>query len=723
VAGTLLGLGALARDHGDLEAAQEYYERALAIHQTLAPNSLDVATSLNNLGLVALDQGDLAAAQEYHQQALTIKEKLAPNSLDVAHSLNNVGAVARSQGDLAAAQEYLQRALAIREKLAPNSLDLARSLHELAKVARQQRKWAEAERLSGRAWSLVRHQGGTVTGDEARQAFGSFNIRYAASLLPALLAQRKVGPAFQVLEESRAQALLQLLAERHLDLATLPASLQAEYRTALAARDRAQHALDRVSIAHALAQRELGPAIEAPHAPPERAAQAADLEQAAKALAQAHSAATQARLRVEQLWSQIQKHTPRAFVPPLSLSQAQHVLPPDTLYLAFAVGEEQVHLFLLQPGLENAATLSVHPLALSPRQLQEQVEAFRLRIASPSSRWLPSSRTLFRHLFPPPARKALLSARRVLLSPEGFLWDVPFAALVLNAQGPPRCLGIEKPLTYTLSLTLFAEARQNRPRRSPEQLPTPLVVGNPLFARRRPLPPSDGVQPSPIHGERALLFSGDEPPAPLPGTGEEAIRIARLYGGSPLTGAGATEAAVRRQLEQADVVHLATHGYLDSRRAMSSGVLLAAPEKEPQVGETADDGLLQAWEIYSQVKLKAELVVLSACETGRGEQVAGEGIVGLTRALQYAGARSIVASQWPVADRSTARLMVAFHRKLREGKAKDEALRQAMASVQREERTAHPYYWAPFFLTGDPDSHYLGAADSRSRQARKRTGN
>src|SRR5207244_12950237 len=115
--------------------------------------------------------------------------------------------------------------------------------------------------------------------------------------------------------------------------------------------------------------------------------------------------------------------------------------------------------------------------------------------------------------------------------------------------------------------------------------------------------------------------------------------------------------------------------------ARSSGVLLTVPEQEPPVGQTDNDGALQAWEIYSQLHLKAELVVLSACETGRGENVASEGIVGLTRALQYAGARSVLASLWKVADESTATLMVAFHRKLRQGLAKDEALRQALAAV------------------------------------------
>jgi CHAT domain-containing protein len=140
---------------------------------------------------------------------------------------------------------------------------------------------------------------------------------------------------------------------------------------------------------------------------------------------------------------------------------------------------------------------------------------------------------------------------------------------------------------------------------------------------------------------------------------------------------------------------------------MSSGLLLTPPVAEPAPGQTANDGLLQAWEIYSQLQLKAELVVLSACDTGRGQTIQSEGVVGLTRALQYAGARSIVATQWAVADQSTARLMVAFHRHLRQGLPKDEALRQAMSSLRANPATAHSYYWAPFFLTGDPESRGL----------------
>jgi len=97
------------------------------------------------------------------------------------------------------------------------------------------------------------------------------------------------------------------------------------------------------------------------------------------------------------------------------------------------------------------------------------------------------------------------------------------------------------------------------------------------------------------------------------------------------------------------------------------------------------------------------LVVLSACETGRGQNVRGEGLVGLTRSLQMAGARSVVATHWRIDDQASREVMVAFHRKVRGGLAKDEALREAMAETHRKGAYHHPYYWAAFFLSGAPD--------------------
>jgi CHAT domain-containing protein len=325
-------------------------------------------------------------------------------------------------------------------------------------------------------------------------------------------------------------------------------------------------------------------------------------------------------------------------------------------------------------------------------------------------------------LFPEGARKAIAAAERLLISPDGPLWEVPFAALVTNASGAPRYLGAGKAITYAPSLALFAQSRTEPRRLAPGEKLSAVVVGNPIFKRpvllasAKPSSRRHDVkhevatltpEAAPGFGERSYLFLDGRRPEPLPETKQEAIAVARLYGSTPLLGEQATEATLRQHVEEADVIHLATHGYLHPVRPMSSGVLLTAPKKEPEPGETDNDGALEAWEIYSQLRLKAELVVLSGCETGRGQAVKGEGLIGLTRALQYAGARSTVASQWKVADRSTATLMMAFHRSLRQGLPKDEALQKAMAQLRQSRTTSDPYFWAPFILVGDPDNSVL----------------
>jgi CHAT domain-containing protein len=111
--------------------------------------------------------------------------------------------------------------------------------------------------------------------------------------------------------------------------------------------------------------------------------------------------------------------------------------------------------------------------------------------------------------------------------------------------------------------------------------------------------------------------------------------------------------------------------------------------------------LLQAWEVLESVRLDADLVTLSACDTGLGKEMGGEGVIGLTRAFQYAGARSVLASLWSVSDVSTADLMRRFYSHLRAGRSKDEALRRAQVELIHSSAFSHPYSWAAFQLVGD----------------------
>ena len=159
----------------------------------------------------------------------------------------------------------------------------------------------------------------------------------------------------------------------------------------------------------------------------------------------------------------------------------------------------------------------------------------------------------------------------------------------------------------------------------------------------------------------------------------------------------ATEGNVKRKgaLDNFNYIHFATHGYIDEAKPDFSSLVLTK-EKNSE-----EDGLLQASEIFN-LNLNADLVVLSACQTGLGKLVRGEGIVGLTRAFMYAGTPTVMVSLWSVSDISTATLMKEFYGKLvKENLSKTEALRNAQLTMLADEKFAHPFYWAPFVIFGD----------------------
>ena len=176
--------------------------------------------------------------------------------------------------------------------------------------------------------------------------------------------------------------------------------------------------------------------------------------------------------------------------------------------------------------------------------------------------------------------------------------------------------------------------------------------------------------------------------------------VERLYPGSAqvFVGPEATEERAKAAVADATVIHFATHGLVDEASPLDSSLVLSLP-RAWKPGD--DNGLLQAWEVFEQMRIRADLVTLSACDSALGEEVSGEGILGLTRAFQYAGARAVLASLWGVNDASTAELMASFYAALGEGRSTDEALRTAQLHLLHGSRWRHPRHWAAFELLGD----------------------
>jgi CHAT domain-containing protein len=180
------------------------------------------------------------------------------------------------------------------------------------------------------------------------------------------------------------------------------------------------------------------------------------------------------------------------------------------------------------------------------------------------------------------------------------------------------------------------------------------------------------------------------------------VNALRTLFGAPASRVFLGAEARERNLKTEDIsayrfVHFATHGYFDEAQPARSGLVLAQ-----QAGDT-DDGILQAREIF-RLRLNADVVTLSACQSGLGKLLAGEGVMGLSRAFFYAGAQSLVVSLWNVNDAATAELMKVFYTHLKAGVARDEAMRRAKLALAKGPNRAwrHPYFWAPFVFLGDP---------------------
>jgi tetratricopeptide (TPR) repeat protein len=260
----------------------------------------------------------------------------------------------------------------------------------------------------------------------------------------------------------------------------------------------------------------------------------------------------------------------------------------------------------------------------------------------------------------------------IVIEPHCSLWLVPFAALQL-ADG--TWMGDRWSLLYAPSAQTLEEIRQEPPY-APMTNAKLLAVGNPIMPTVT-LP----------DGSQATLSS-------LPGAEAEVEAIAQLFPAAQRTlliQAEATEAAVKQLALSHNIVHLATHGLAFGSDPLASLVALAPTEQE--------NGLLTAREVIQSASLPADLVVLSACQTGLGK-ITGEGMLGLSRAFLVAGARSLLVSQWSVSDSATKELMVAFYQHYLEHGNKAIALQQAMKEVRFQPDCSHPRYWAAFVVVG-----------------------
>ena len=690
VAASLNNLGDLAYERGDLQLATKHLLRALEIKENLDPEGLFVARSLFNLGTIALGRGELDDARDDFQRSLAIQQRLAPGSLHTAVTLSHLGRVAWARGEQDLAVEYHQRALTMGEELIPGSLAVADILSELGNIARHRGELDEATTYFTRCVEVLEAQIGKLGGSQDNKAdFRARYRQYYRNAIEVFLETERHEDAFALLERSRAQSFLAMLAERDLAFsADVPDELEARRK--------------RLIFLHDQAQRQLG--IMNPVRDPESVA---DLRRELDRL----------RRERDDVAAHIRRHSPRLaelqYPRPLDVEGARQVLEPGTLLLAFSLGRERGELFVLS----RDGGLDVHPIRLGEDELRREVGFFLQLMPQtlPDSRRRSEAmaslgkigRRLYRVLVEPAATR-IEDSERLLLVADGPLHRLPFAALSRETAAGRQYLGEWKPLVSVLSATVYAQLRRRRPAAEPPMQLT--AFGDPHLPRQLAGAAAPEVADVRLRAAvgRGLDFT------PLPASRREVEAIAGLYPSDRrriFLGRAATEERAKLVGGETRRLHFATHGFIDGRFPLNSGLVLNIPA---EFHEGRDNGLLQAWEIFEDVRLDADLVVLSACRSALGREQGGEGLIGLTRAFQYAGARTVAATLWEVDDEVTAELMLRFYRHLAAGRSKDEALRAAQIELIRSPISlpgedgqapptdaSSPYYWAAFQLYGD----------------------
>lgn len=668
----LIDIGKVLAAENQTDQAVLKYEAALKIANNTSNRALQ-STCLNALGSLYVQTGNYEKALTFLERALKMARDMAA-PVPQATNLNSLGQLRLRQNQLQPALQSFEQARQI-----SSSSNYLRGVWEanagLAATYEKLNQFDQAQTHYRLAIETMEGVRARLSGEEEKAGFFQDKVSVYKKQIALLLASRKRGhgaEAFHYAERARARAFLDLLAE---------VKVSGEQNTDPDLLKRHDELQQRVSQ---LTSRLIK----------ERSQETS--KQDALKFVELEKGLGQADADLGDWLRELRRRNPRyaalKYPTPITLPDVQRLLDEQTMLLSYSLGEPESFLFAVSRDdfqvkrLPSESTLRV--------RIQKLLKSITDKNHPDAEGYRREASLLSRELLQP-VGQMLAGKKSLVIVPDGALHRLPFETLFLpgvTARGDLRQLPYlirRYAISYVPSASVLAELQNQTRDAAPKGF---IAFGDPAYE----LTPERAITStlrSP-GGER-LNFQR------LPHSRNEVQGIAQLFANDDqqvFLGAAANEENVKgsERLSQYRFVHFSTHGYINESRPRFSGLVLSLAANNPK----SEDGLLSAYEIFN-LKLNADLVVLSACDTGLGKEVKGEGLMSLTRAFMYAGTPSVIVSLWNVNDESAADLMIRFYRHLKKsGTSKSEALRQAQLETIQD--NGFPFFWAPFVLVGKP---------------------
>lgn len=743
---TLARIGYAYWLQGDSNKALEHYAQALAQHQK-AGDQRNLALTKTFIGMAYHSLDKPQDALGHFAQALQLQEKSGERRAQ-AITLDKMGLASARTNDWKQAFDSYERALRLWREIKDRD-GATITLYNIALAERERGNFAEAHRRITEALKSIESQRVNLTSRQLRTAYFANKENYYKLDIDLKMRLGKTGnaeeyaaAALESNEMAHARGLLDILSEARVGLREQGDERTRNFDPQLDELINRKLALQRKLNAKAKYQASL---LGGKHNAGQTAAVAREIDELTN--------------EYDQLEAKVKTQHPRyaALIHPQPLTAREiqrQLLDDETLLLEYALGDERSYLWAVTPKsissyelpgrarIEEVAGRIKKILAESRRRTGEPGSLYRARLAEADAQYWAQASILSDLLLAPVA--AQLGNKRLLIVAEGELQYVPFGGLPIPGARLPRVgeaaamtnspdshaafvpLIVEHEIVNLPSASVLASIRREaQARRTPPKLVA--VVADPVFEKDDTrLPPvvraqaAERPQQLSLQAGAAAARAQSKPESLVRALEDfdllnDNLKIPRLYASRQEAAGIMALAPPEARLEAMDfkasratatdpllaqyrIIHFATHGLLDDKHPELSGVVLSLFDAQ---GQPQEDGFLRLHDVYN-LKLPVELVVLSACQTGLGKKVRGEGLIGLTRGFMYAGASRVVASLWKVDDASTAELMKRFYKAMLHDKMTPAAaLRSAQISMWKQARWRTPYFWSGFILQGE----------------------